>query len=202
MTMLTARILRSCHLSSAVAFPIAVQIWPRHLLRSLVDSSSFTGKTVAILFADLVKAFDRVIREFAVGWPHVPRVDKLALLKSVGLSDDRAAAVLAELDCEGPLFKREGMSEHANELLNSLHSGSWFRFGNSSNVIVSICGGRQGCQFGGKLSNSVYALALSDVKAALLDVGIMLHVSGSLGAPVLSSSDHHPATNTTLPTAT
>ena len=50
-----------------------------HLLRSPVDFSSFTGKTVAILFVDLVKAFDRVIREFVVGWPHLPRVDKLAL---------------------------------------------------------------------------------------------------------------------------
>ena len=38
-----------------------------HLLRTVLDYAASWGRSVAILFVDLVKAFDRVLREIVIG---------------------------------------------------------------------------------------------------------------------------------------
>ena len=40
-----------------------------HLLRTLLDCTKARSLTIAILFVDLVKAFDRLLREVVIGWP-------------------------------------------------------------------------------------------------------------------------------------
>ena len=40
-----------------------------HLLRTMLDLAPARCLSIAILFIDLVKAFDRVLREVGIGWP-------------------------------------------------------------------------------------------------------------------------------------
>ena len=40
-----------------------------HLLRSALDYAKARSLSIAILFVDLVKAFDRLLREIVIGWP-------------------------------------------------------------------------------------------------------------------------------------
>ena len=39
-------------------------------------------KTLFVAFIDLTKAFDRAVREFAMGWPQLNGLDKAQLLRS------------------------------------------------------------------------------------------------------------------------
>ena len=132
-----------------------------HYLRSFIHYARLNGKSVAIVFVDLVKAFDRIIRELALGWSHCRVENRLDHLASLGLSKTRAQEVIEMVDRDGCIFKRQGLKPRILELVNSLHSGSWFKVGNECK------GCRQGCRFGGKLFNLIYADALVEVNAIL-----------------------------------
>ena len=43
--------------------------------------------SIFVLFLDLVKAFDRVLREMVMGWDSTLDADKVAKLKSLGASN-------------------------------------------------------------------------------------------------------------------
>lgn len=80
-----------------------------HVIRTAVDYAKVHTKSMAVLYIDLTKAFDRIIREFAVGWPKLSSVDKQELLCSLGLEKERRDEVIAMLDEEGcTLGKAEG----------------------------------------------------------------------------------------------
>eukprot|EP00973_Karenia_brevis_P092820 12414275-Karenia_brevis.AAC.1 len=57
-----------------------------HTLRLLQDYAKLHNKSLAILFVDLTKAFDRVLREVVFGWfsdPNLPPEDR----RRQGISD-------------------------------------------------------------------------------------------------------------------
>ena len=124
-----------------------------HTLRTAIDLCIARSKPLAILFIDLSKAFDRVIREFALGWPSITIPSKRALLVSLGLSEDRADEVLASIDSGDTILNEIGVPKSVVDALNSLHTGAWFQFGRSSRFIITKVGGRQGCRFGGIIFN-------------------------------------------------
>ena len=87
------------------------------------------------------------------------------------------------IDNRGCILEQLNVHPHIVELVASLHSSSWFRVGNSCEFIVSAKGGRQGCRFGGKLFNLVYAEAADEARRRLSDEGIVLRVPWWKGAP-------------------
>ena len=68
------------------------------------------------------------------------------------------------IDNDKPLLERAGVPKHIMELLNSLHSDSWFKVGASEKLIIARKGGRQGCRYGGKIFNTVYDAALIEIR--------------------------------------
>ena len=55
-----------------------------HVVRSAIDYAMILNMSVAILFLDLTKAFDFIIREIAIGWPTRSKLDQIQLLIDVG----------------------------------------------------------------------------------------------------------------------
>eukprot|EP00973_Karenia_brevis_P000115 15107-Karenia_brevis.AAC.1 len=51
-----------------------------HVIRSAIDYASLQGLAISILFIDLTKAFDYLVREIALGWPHKSSRDCVLLL--------------------------------------------------------------------------------------------------------------------------
>ena len=86
---------------------------------------------------------------------------------------ERAADLAAELDHSGPVIDACGVHSHHAELLRSLHTQSWFKFGGADEVLVTDKGGRQGCRFGGQIFNAGYARALGKVKQLLIDENLI-----------------------------
>ena len=124
-----------------------------------------------------------MIREFALGWPSLEVSCRHSLLVSLGLSQERACEVASQIDSGDTILKRIGVHSSIVSTLCSLHTGAWFRFGQSERYIVTKNGGRQGCTFGGLIFNLVYDQALKEIRAALVAKGAALSVDGALGVP-------------------
>jgi len=124
-----------------------------HVIRSLLDLATLASLSVFVLFIDLVKAFDRVVREIVFGFPDDVD-DALAYLYGLGLNHDQAHWYAQFVAVHGPLFLQWGVKPKAVRLLRNLHASSWFSYGDLETAIVVRVGGRQGCKFGAMIFNS------------------------------------------------
>ena len=84
-----------------------------------------------------------------------------------------------------------GVDEHAAALLADLHRGTWFRCRDSTKVILTSKGGRQGCKVGSLVFNSIYTIALKEVRKQLIELGVVLVVKDS-HAPFWQEGDPPP----------
>ena len=147
-----------------------------HVVRSVVDFASLLDMSLAIVYVDLIKAFDFIIREFALGWISRNEVDNTQRLVKLGLSHQSAAHFSAVIGQDGGIMQQIGVHEHVVALLASLHDSSWFSVENTDSILVVDRGGRQGCTFGGKLFNTIYAVALDVVRDILIRRGVVIHI--------------------------
>ena len=122
-----------------------------------------------MLFIDLVKAFDRIIREVVLGWSGAKT--GVAQLIEIGFPQAHAKDLAAEID-KGAVLEQIGVHPHVVALFSSMHSNSWFQVPNSSEYLVVSKGGRQGCRFGGVIFNLCYARALKKFYAKVNEEGI------------------------------
>ena len=150
-----------------------------HLLRTLLDYAASCGKSVAILFVDLVKAFDRVIREVVLGWPQDGRRGS-DYLCDLGFNREHADALAAEINKSTVLGN--GVDNITQTLLASMHTGTWFKVGSSPEFLRVDKGGRQGCKFGGVIFNLAYAKALKRFVASATAENIPLRLNFIPGA--------------------
>ena len=155
-------------------------------LRCFLDMCALRGLSAFVLFMDLSKAFDFAIREIALGWLEGAPSDEAGRLNHflrMGLDTDIAAALVELIASEGSLFQQQGVCTEAAALTRSLHTGAWFMLPGDSEVLVSRCGGRQGCKLGALMFNMIYSVAIRRVARHLLAEGIVLHLPAATGAP-------------------
>ena len=146
------------------------------LPRGLLNLSFF------ILFVDLVKAFDKVIRQLVMGWGRNKPTDTVAYLCSFGVSDTSAVWISQYIDGRGAQFAQWLINSTAADLVQSIHAGAWFRVGSSEFVITFYTGGRQGCKLGGIVFNNAYAIALDFLSWELSRARIAFRVAVPTGA--------------------
>eukprot|EP00973_Karenia_brevis_P047183 6548786-Karenia_brevis.AAC.1 len=99
--------------------------------------------SVCVLFIDLVKAFDKVIRQVVHGWGHSPPPDRVAYLCELGVSAPASKWMVEYIDARGPLFTQWGGDAKAVQMAETLHSGVWFCVGSCEQAVTSRTGGRQ-----------------------------------------------------------
>ena len=82
-----------------------------HTIRTLIDYARALSLSVFILFLDLEKAYDRVIREIVMGFPqHLRNADKEEKIKyliKMGCSNEAADFIMTYLE-GGCVFERWG----------------------------------------------------------------------------------------------
>ena len=145
------------------------------VVRSLIASSVNASLSICVLFLDLVAAYDSVIREIAIGFPHNVKVDeKREYLLSIGIPLNVSNDIIEYLDANGPVFEQVGTHAKISRMLNVLHTKCWSSYGSLQSVIVGSRGGRQGCKLGGVLFTANYAVAVKEVRATLSAKGIAM----------------------------
>ena len=153
-----------------------------HLIRSAVAAAAMLKLSIFVLFVDLVKAFDKVIRQLVYGWGDRKPDDPAAYLQSLGVSKEAAEWITEYLEDRGPLFEQWGVNPTAAAMARTLHEGARFKVGNCSTLITSKTGGRQGCKLGGMTFNSVYSIALDIMTWELAKQEVCLRVRVPEGA--------------------
>ena len=107
---------------------------------------------------------------------------KIDYLISLGIAEESARWITEYIEQYGCLMKQWGCDQKSMSLLNSLHDGAWFHYGDLSTCIKTLIGGRQGCKFGAMIFNGGYSLALFMLHKALLKDDVVLRVSRPGGA--------------------
>ena len=157
-----------------------------HIVRSFIEMCLLNASSYFILFVDLVKAFDRVVRELVMGWPSGV-TDPREYLLSLGLTNEQADWIAEYVARHGCLLEQWGVDKKVIALLKNLHASSWFTYGEIDSAIAVRVGGRQGCKFGATIFNSVYSIALNMLRDALMDAGIVLRLKLKSGDVFWSS---------------
>ncbi|CAK0804335.1 unnamed protein product [Prorocentrum cordatum] len=141
------------------------------LLQCFVPYCDVRGLSYFVLFVDLVKAFDKILREitFCIP-PHEP--DPYAYLRARGLTHKQALWVAQWVGRHHSQFLAWGMCPKVVRLLCNLHVISWVTFGSCDTALSVLKGGRQGCKYGAAVFNSTFALAMQLIIEELSDLGL------------------------------
>ena len=141
------------------------------LVRSFVRRCHDWRRSFYVLFVDLVKAYDQIVRELVVGIPK-DCGDPRAHLQSLGLSEVQVVYVAAFCAEHGSVFEKWGVHPRVVLLLQRLHQGAWFAYESLDQAVTTSRGGRQGCTFGSKLFNSAHSLGMVMLAASLEERGV------------------------------
>eukprot|EP00973_Karenia_brevis_P051453 7144988-Karenia_brevis.AAC.1 len=143
-----------------------------HLVLTATAIAKLRNWSVFVLFVDLTKAFDRVVRQLVMGWGDIPLDQRRQYLMSLGVNPDAADWIIRYINENGALWESWGANITAREMARTLHEQAWFRVPGSEQCVKSFTGGRQGCKLGSTVFNSAYTPALDMLRWRLMDAGI------------------------------
>ena len=128
-------------------------------VRTFINWCNDHKSSFYVLFVDLVKAFDQVVRELVMGIP-ADCTDPAMFLEELGLNERQREFVVAFCGEHGSLLEKWGVAKRIVLVLQQLHRGAWFCYEQCDSVVLTSRGGRQGCKFGSKVFNTAYALGM------------------------------------------
>ena len=152
-----------------------------HILQSFIATSVLSSSSVFILFVDLIKAFDRALRELVFGMPPSSSTSPTEHFISMGITHDDAAWLGEFVSDHGAMFTQWSVDPKVRAMARNLHDGAWFKIGSSPDRVVPATGGRQGCKLGSVVFNTKYAIALFLLEAELGKADLGLKVRSRSG---------------------
>ena len=148
------------------------------------------------MLLDLVKAFDKAIRQIVYGCNpqhlHLTAAQKADLMVSFGVDPASAQWIVRYIDEAGCVMERWKADPKATEMAESLHANAWFTASDEAPAVTTATGGRQGCKLGALTFNSHYAVALDAITQRLAGEGIALRMvvpSGPFWHPESGADD-------------
>eukprot|EP00973_Karenia_brevis_P048822 6773256-Karenia_brevis.AAC.1 len=100
----------------------------------------------------------------------------MQIFEALNLPSNVASHIVTWLEDHGPILEELGVDKKAFELCKSLYSGSWYRMGDAEELLVSRCGGRQGCRLGAMIFNLIYTVALHRAREELAELGVAMAI--------------------------
>ena len=138
-----------------------------HTSRQFARRAAAHKRPCALIFADLVKAFDRVLRAVVMGDSSIN--DDPASGGHVrerwsesGVPDKVVNDAIAYVRKTGGVLSEAALHPGVLHMLRDLHDGTWFRL-DGGHLIETSLGSRQGCKFGAIIFNLMYCRALDDL---------------------------------------
>ena len=150
-------------------------------LRPTLSLAASRGHSVMVLFVDLVKAFDKAIRQLVYGWgpehAHLSNEEKTAILVDIGVDHDDPRWMVQYIEEDGCVLDRWQADPKTVELAQPLHANAWFTTSAEAPAVTTSTGGRQGCKLGALTFNSHYAVALDAISSRLATEGITMRMN-------------------------
>ena len=154
-----------------------------HLLQLMLAFALLAHLSVFVLFVDLVKAFDRCIRQIVFGWPpNTSAQQRRDDLVALGLCVTAVDFILEQVSLHGSVFERWGVDPLILAMCRDLHTNTWFQYGSLSSVILTKRGARQGCKIGSLVFNASYAIGVTILQLQLANAGVLLKTVVPKGA--------------------
>ena len=124
-----------------------------HMLTSFIETRTHDNDSIGICFVDLVKAFDRALRELVMGWPRSMTSHPIEYLRKAGVGSDDAIWIVNWITKRRPLFEEWRIHPKIAALVKNLHDGCWLAYDDVSTVVLCPRGVRQGCESGPMIFN-------------------------------------------------
>ena len=172
-------------------------------IQTFIERALHQRRSWALLFLDLAKAFDSIIREYLYGVGRGKLSDLSADLQRAGIPAPVAQEAQTYLETHPPLLEQAGMTPEDVRQIADWHTGTWFAVrGAEHDVVLARRGARQGCRLGALCFNLAYELALGRARQRFREAGITLelrtpkHVAIPWTTALDSREDLHETTNT------
>ena len=141
------------------------------------------------IFADLSKAFDKVLRAVVLGNTH-DTIEELADdFRAFGIAEDVARYTADYVRDTGCVLRSAELHPAVLALLRDLHDGTWFQCPNGGGFITTRMGSRQGCKFGAIIFNLMYCRALAELRLVLQRAGVLTELAWEPTGPPWSHGD-------------
>ena len=150
-----------------------------HIVDTVWNMAALMGMSVALLFLDLQKAFDKACREAVMGFPASVLPDDASReqhLRNIGFPEHVVREIVSMARGRQPILQEWGVTPKAVRLISALHSGSWFQYGQCEQIAETRQGGRQGCKLGGTVFNALYAEAVVRLVRKLREAGLIAKI--------------------------
>ena len=148
-----------------------------HTSRLFARRAAAHKRPCALVFADLVKAFDRVLRAVVKGDSSINNGNSSGKQvreqwNEAGVLDTLANDAIAYVQKTGGVLSEADLHPGVLHLLRDPHDGTWFQL-EGGYLIETNLGSRQGCKFGAFIFNLMYCRALDDLRLALRNEGLL-----------------------------
>ncbi|CAK0838176.1 unnamed protein product, partial [Prorocentrum cordatum] len=145
-----------------------------NLVRAVIEYASSHCLSIFVLFIDLVKAFDGIIRELIFGFSASSQESPVEYLAPLGVDQDVAEWLASYICSEGGVFEQWNVDLKVTSLVARLHEGPRFPRGSLDTVARSHKGGRRGCIFGAAVFNAGYSVPIKMFHEDMRRKGIAL----------------------------
>ena len=145
-----------------------------HIVRQFLDLGKAQGKSVAVVFVDVVGAFASVIREIVLGG--LTEVGQIAALCSKLGLDQALGQEIIELARRGGVIDSVGASPHLMELLRESHCNTWFSTEGLDDIVRTDAGTRAGDPLADVMFNLLMAAVLQRLRLRLRSQGLTSHI--------------------------
>ena len=145
-----------------------------HLVQIMISYAAVARLSVFVHYVDLVKAFDRLVREIVLGWPADFKGDRLQYLLDHGVSEVSSRFIVEQVALYGSFSEQWNIDPIVREMCCDLHTNTWFAYGELPTVILTRKGARQGCKIGSIIFNAGYSVGLQLLQMELQQAGVQL----------------------------
>ena len=145
-----------------------------HEARAYLRAAAVDGHSAILLMVDLVEAFYRVLRPLALGNDfHDEEVARIA--HKLRLPDDALHQLYAHL-ADAPAIAQAGMTQTAQQVLQAIHSDTFFQMPGQTDICRTTVGTRPGDSFADVVFTFLFTRVLETFHSKLQQQGLQEYI--------------------------
>ena len=139
--------------------------------RAFLDGNKHRGWSAAIIFLDVVSAFDSALRQLLV-----PVLHPLSIADTVDFSSFKGLEkqLLSEILLQPSALAQAGVPPHLAAIAADIHEATWFAVAGAPGIVSTICGSKPGDPLGDLMYNFLMARVIKNLRDELHTAGLVV----------------------------